>query len=235
MPDVAQGNRVYINILNKCNERCPFCCMFSSPDKNTIMPFETFVSILQHENTKGLPLEVQLEGGEPLMHPELYLFLEYLAHIKVAKITITTNGTLLRRHHMSKLAEVIGRNKIPLVLKISVNHHLIEHNNSKIDYFENLKDMYLATEFIPNFSILFNVRLRANDVDKNIVDRLTEKDLLQHSNIFYLQAYGRFTEEQQYEKPVIVQNIDTWSIYASDGFGFGHDLIERSNHEKEVP
>ena len=36
------------------------------------------------------------------------------------------------------------------------------------------------------------------------------------------------------DKPVIVQNIDDWFIYACDGKCFNKDLIARSNYEKEL-
>jgi len=233
VPQENPGKRVYINILNKCNERCPFCCMYSGPEKNTIMPFSTFEDILQNERTGPL-VEVQLEGGEPLLHPNLYLFLEYIHYLDVPKIIITTNGILLRKH-LPKLTEFASRTQTTLVIKVSVNSHLLKQPTKLgMDHFEQLKDLYLATEFLPNVIILFNVRLRANHEDDDIVEGLRRTDLLKHSNVFQLQSYGRYSEQTEYEKPVIVQNIKQWNIYSSDGICFGQDLVARSNHEKDV-
>ena len=36
------------------------------------------------------------------------------------------------------------------------------------------------------------------------------------------------------DKPVIVQNIDKWFVYASDGTCFGQDLIARSDYEEKL-
>ena len=63
---------------------------------------------------------------------------------------------------------------------------------------------------------------------------IEEANLKEISNIFYLQSYGRYENETEYSKPIIVQNIDDWFVYACDGKCFGKDLIARSNHEKEV-
>ncbi|MBQ6628858.1 MAG: hypothetical protein IJH65_08585 [Methanobrevibacter sp.] len=32
---MKKGTRLYINITNRCNTRCPFCCMYSGEDKTT--------------------------------------------------------------------------------------------------------------------------------------------------------------------------------------------------------
>ena len=69
-------NKYYINITNKCDYSCPFCCMYSSPKNDGFMSFNTLYDIIEKINT---PTVVQLEGGEPLLHPNIILFLEYLA------------------------------------------------------------------------------------------------------------------------------------------------------------
>jgi molybdenum cofactor biosynthesis enzyme MoaA len=67
--------------------------MFSSSKKNTFMSFETFKNIIDNYSDD---FELQLEGGEPLLHPDLYLFLEYARNSgRCKKVIITTNGILL--------------------------------------------------------------------------------------------------------------------------------------------
>lgn len=63
---------------------------------------------------------------------------------------------------------------------------------------------------------------------------IKRKKLDTSSNIFYLQSYGKYENETEYGKPVIVQNIDDWFIYACDGTCFGKNLIKRSEYEKEL-
>ena len=77
---------------------------------------------------------------------------------------------------------------------------------------------------------MLNVRLRYGD--DWIVKLIEDAGLEKISNIFYLQSYGRYENETEYSKPIIVQNIDDWFIYACDGTCFGKDLIARSDYEK---
>ena len=43
---MKKGKRLYINITNKCNVECPFCCMYSNPSNNRFMSFDTFKRIV---------------------------------------------------------------------------------------------------------------------------------------------------------------------------------------------
>lgn len=57
------------------------------------------------------PLIVQLEGGEPTTHPQLYLFLEYIATLrKVEEIIIDTNALTLDKC-IDKITDIAIRNK----------------------------------------------------------------------------------------------------------------------------
>ena len=41
--------RLYINLTNKCNRECPFCCAFSKPNNNTFLNFNQFQSIIMRQ------------------------------------------------------------------------------------------------------------------------------------------------------------------------------------------
>src|ERR1017187_8317525 len=103
-------NRLYFSLTNKCNMTCPFCCMYSSPEKNTFLKFSEFQSWVDRWDED---FELQLEGGEPFLHPFFYLFLEY-AHStdKCKKIIISTNGVLLMKH-LQRLTDFLEFSKIP--------------------------------------------------------------------------------------------------------------------------
>lgn len=221
-------NRLYFNLTNKCNESCEFCCMYSSPKKNTFLDFNRYKEII---DSKTEDFELQLEGGEPFLHKDLYLFMEYARSTdRCKKIIILSNGLLLNAH-LTRLVDFHKYYNIPIVLKISVNYWLLDRHKNCLD---NLLDFYLATEFIEGFDIKLNVRLRNNDRDEWIRDEIEKKHLTSISNIYYLQSYGRLSNDTSYSKPIIVQNIDDWFIYASDGEGFYQDLIARSEYEKTL-
>lgn len=218
-------NRIYINTTNKCNVSCDFCCMYSQPSKETFLHFNRFKEII--DTTPGL-FELQLEGGEPFLNTDFYLFIEYARSTnRCIKIIISTNGIILNRH-IQRLSDFHNFSNIPILIKVSINYYLYNLNNN---IFKKCRDLYLSTEFIDGFDIRFNVRLRKED--NWIVDKLKDFKIFDQSNIYELQNYGRMKDDS-YKKPFIVQNIDEWCLYASDGKSFGHDLIDRSEYEKTL-
>lgn len=218
--------RQYINLTNKCNANCEFCCMWSDSSKNRFITFEEFKEII---DSKKEDFELQLEGGEPLMHKDMYLFMEYARSTqRCKKIIILTNGILLDEH-LPRLVDFHKNYKIPILIKMSINYWLYRLDKTSLDKALNY---YYDVEFIDGVDIVFNVRLRHED--NWLKDLLEEKSLTSHSNIFFLQSYGKFEDQDEYEKPIIVQNIDDWFIYSCDGKCFGKDLIARSNYEKEL-
>ena len=222
---ISGGTRLYINITNACNTDCPFCCMYSGTDKNRFMTFETYKGII--DSCTG-EMEVQLEGGEPLIHSELFRFTEYAASTgRCRKIIILTNGLELGRY-MQRLIEFSECRHIKVEIKVSVNYWLIQTDRNHL---ENLKKYILASEECEFISIKLNVRKR-NTGDEDIEKELERLGIIEYSNIFFLQSYGKLKDSPLYEGPVIVQNISNWSLYASDGTCFGQDLVARSEYEK---
>lgn len=219
---IKSGTRFYINLTNQCNTNCPFCCMYSGTDKNRFMSFEIFKKIIDSCDEK---FELQLEGGEPLLHNDLFLFIEYAIHTqRCKKIIILTNGILIETY-IKRLIDIANWNKIMIELKISINYWLLGLDNN---FLFKMNKLVFATRFIENINILFNVRKRQND--DWIDEELKKYQLYDKSNIFYFQSYGKL-KDSKYEKPVIVQNIENWKVYASDGTCFGQDLIARSEYE----
>lgn len=225
--ELKKGKRLYIDITNRCNTECPFCCMYSGLSNSRDMDFETYKKIIDGCDKE---FELQLEGGEPLLHSDLYLFMEYARSTKrCGKILILTNGLLLPAHQ-KRLVMFSGEYGIPLEIKVSINYWLIEENSRHLDQIRNL---LFATEFIPGIKITCNVRLRKQEDEALRKEVENDKLLLSHSNIYYLQSYGRLSGSDVYTKPVIVQNIEEFELFASDGTSFGTDLIARSEYEKE--
>lgn len=188
------------------------------------MSFDTFKRIVDETEEN---FELQLEGGEPLLHKNLFLFLEYAVSTnRCTKIILLTNGILLEEH-INRLIDFSSWNQILLEIKVSINYFLIEKNENHI---KKMADLAFATKYIPSIDMVFNVRKR-NEKDEDIETELKHYGILEQSNVFYLQSYGKLKDSEEYEKPIIVQNIEDWSLYASDGKCFGQDLIARSEHE----
>ena len=129
--------------------------------------------------------------------------------------------------HINRLIDFSSWNQILLEIKVSINYFLIEKNENHI---KKMADLAFATKYIPSIDMVFNVRKR-NEKDEDIETELKHYGILEQSNVFYLQSYGKLKDSEEYEKPIIVQNIEDWSLYASDGKCFGQDLIARSEYE----
>jgi len=222
--------RLYINITNKCNVLCPFCCQYSSPLRNYNMSFDIFKAIID-EHKK---FEVQLEGGEPTVHPEFVKMVSYcLKHKECGRVIIQSNGierTLLERCLIEKDLWT------KLIFKISFNDYLYklgnkpasEHKNIKNNHLFNLLLLKQNTQFVPNVELIINARTTEND-SNDVKQLLEDNGLIENAVIYKIQKYGRSKEGIE---PFIKQNIDDWKIYASDGKCFGQDLITRSEYEK---
>ncbi len=86
--------RIYIEITNICNLQCSFCPEVGRPKHNADP--QSFEEI----SLQALPLTEQVclhLMGEPLAHPEIATILG-LASTHHAKIQLTTNGILLKKH-----------------------------------------------------------------------------------------------------------------------------------------
>lgn len=231
---MKQGTRLYINITNKCNVACPFCCMFSSPSKNTFMDFETYKNII---DTCDDTFELQLEGGEPLLHKNIFLFLEYAVSTnRCTKVIILTNGLIVSESNdmLKRFVDFSVFHDIRLEFKISINNYLAKvyakNNGDDENIYKAMGTFAFAVKYIDSVAIKFNVR--CTHENKSDIERMLEKyQLTNQSNVFYLQSYGKMKDDDSYEKPIIVQNISNWRIYSADGTCFGQDLIARSEHE----
>lgn len=107
-------SRVYIEITNICNMSCSFCHGHSRQPR--LMTFGEFSRILERLEGRTKYIYYHLMG-EPLMHPELPLFLK-AANEKGFQSVLTTNGTLLQKRG----AEIIAAG----VHKVSISVHSFE-------------------------------------------------------------------------------------------------------------
>src|SRR3989344_3273843 len=89
--------RYYIAVTNRCNRECPLCSCYAGPSKRTFLSVGAFQNILPNDDE----FEVQFEGGEPLLHPEL------MEMTRIARdtgrcliIRLCTNGVLFPHKYL---------------------------------------------------------------------------------------------------------------------------------------
>jgi radical SAM protein with 4Fe4S-binding SPASM domain len=112
---MRQFKKIYIEITNVCNLSCPFCPKTQrSPE---FMTPAMFAHILQKVHCAGGYLYFHVMG-EPLLHPEIAVFLD-AAHKAGKQVTITTNGTIL----YEKADELLGK---PALRQVNISLHSIQ-------------------------------------------------------------------------------------------------------------
>jgi MoaA/NifB/PqqE/SkfB family radical SAM enzyme len=174
---------------------------------------------------KGL-FQLQLEGGEPTIHPEFWDFVRIAReHPRCTHLVVCTNGVVLPRRREKLLAWLTALGA-PLTIKISVNHHLIERDPGHVELVTVLRD--LMQELGGERLLVVNVRLRrGTDNDDQWVREAVERAGLQpHSNVFFLQRYGFAADELGWDPPSPVWS--NFTLVNPDGKLYGPDLVRRS-------
>src|SRR5512135_1787640 len=93
-PTPDRPHRVYFALTNCCNRECPWCSTCSSPRGRTWLSVANFIARLP---AAGL-FQVQLEGGEPTIHPQFFELVRIAReHPRCTHLVICTNGVVLPR------------------------------------------------------------------------------------------------------------------------------------------
>lgn len=82
-----------IEITDQCNLTCPVCYAESSPERTTHRTLEQVCFMLDRvvEN-EGTPDVVQISGGEPSLHPQLFEILAEAKRRPIKHLMLNTNG-----------------------------------------------------------------------------------------------------------------------------------------------
>jgi MoaA/NifB/PqqE/SkfB family radical SAM enzyme len=228
-PTPARPHRVYAALTNHCNRACPWCSTCSSPSGRTFLPLDDFARALPAEG----PFEVQLEGGEPTVHPRFWDFVELArAAPRCTRLVLCTNGVVFPRGR-ARLAPWIARLGVPLTVKLSFNHHLAGEDPGLLALARDTRD--LLRELGGDRLFVLNVRLRrgVEDDDRAIADAVRDAGLLPDANVFHLQRYGFARDEQGWDAPFLVgQNF---RFVNPDGRVLGPELVARSEAMRVLP
>jgi cyclic pyranopterin phosphate synthase len=97
-------NYLRISVTDRCNLRCIYCMPSEgvpSIPHSEVLSYEEISTVTQV--TAGLGINrVRLTGGEPLVRAELPKLVGMLSQIKgIDEVSLTTNGTLLRKHALA--------------------------------------------------------------------------------------------------------------------------------------
>lgn len=123
--------KAYLEITNVCNLNCSFCPKTKRPAR--FVSFQEFSHLIREVKPFTDYVYFHLMG-EPLLHPELERFF-HLCTVEGLKVSLTTNGTLIRRWQDVLLS-------MPSLYRVSISLHSFEANHTG----QTLED-YLADIF----------------------------------------------------------------------------------------
>lgn len=225
-PTPERPHRVYLALTNHCNRACPWCSTCSSPAGATYLSPEAWAAHLP----PGAPFELQLEGGEPTVHPRFWDFVQAArANPLCRRLVLCTNGVRLPRRPEA-LRAFVERLGTPLTLKLSVNHHLLDEDPGLLNLCVALQALCAASPADDRLLVL-NVRRRAGEADDDaaVVAAVAARGLLPHANVFFLQRYGFAADRPEWAhwgEPFAV--ADRFVLVNPDASAHGTDLVGRS-------
>jgi len=235
--------RCYFAITTDCNRACPWCSTYSSPGKSSYMTKDVFFDLIP----KSGIFEVQFEGGEPTLHPDLNWMIQKCRNTgRCNRVVISTNGVILPfKYSGNKIDIEKSKNSLkkyfrrfgqPLTIKLSINHHLFEFDRLLFEKAKIVVEVFKDLNLEGDFKIILNVRRRKNpkyNNDKEILERLKKFTLEKYANDFFLQAYGKNKNDRNAEEPYLVGF--NFELFNPDGKSFGTNLIARSEAMKKLP
>ena len=179
---------IRIEPASSCNLRCKHCPTGLGASPKGLMSRNLFLKILtQVENyVSQISTVVLYHGGEPLLNPDIFYFINELKKLKIKKIKMVTNGKLLDKDRIIKVISS-GLDEIEISLDgLSVDDsngirrrsdasEILESvtmlNNIKTESRNNLKVTISTTQFVDDYRIDFT------DIGKSPIPIWLEKYL----------------------------------------------------------
>ncbi len=109
-------------IIQKCPNNCMFCSSISSIDSVNIVTFNKFKETIDKFISLGGITEISISGGEPFLHPDLLVMVEYCKS-KGIKTVIYTSG-ITKRTKLKEEAKIgLGSSELKITNQIEENEY----------------------------------------------------------------------------------------------------------------
>lgn len=158
--------KVYIEISNVCNLKCPFCSPTNRPQ--TMMTAEKFGEIIKQvkEYSDYIYLHVK---GEPLIHPQFMEILS-IAEANKMKVNITTNGVMI-----NKVKETLFASKAIHQINISLHSMVCLNDKEKEIYLDSVYDFINDVSKKRSFFVSLRLWTKNKKLNETILHYLENK------------------------------------------------------------
>lgn len=187
--------KIYVEITNKCNLKCPFCSIDDRLKKEmSVMEFDEVLNKINNF-TDYLYLHVK---GEPLLHSNFKGILDTcLKYNKM--VNITTNGSLLKK----RINDIIGSN----VRQVNISIHSIVGDYLN-DILESSKLLYENKIYVVFRFWVYNKK-EEEHINKilNFYDRLDLINLVNKENNIKLNDYVYINKDREFIWPNLKNEV----------------------------
>ncbi len=181
----AQACRLPVfSVTNACDLRCPICFTYNRADKLYFMTPDEFDRQIDCvvSFTSGVDL-INITGGEPTMHPQLFELLKRAKHEKIGRITLNTNGLNLARD--PDLAKRLADLGIYVVLSLDT---FDPHTSLRLHARDITKEKKKALETLSRFEVQTTIlTVLIKDINEgelpSIIDLVLENDFVRSLTI----------------------------------------------------
>jgi len=211
------------SITNDCNLDCPICFTFNRPDKKYYKSVEDTEKILNQvfKTTINKQL-INLTGGEPTLHPELFKILELCKSKGIERITMNTNGLKLTTN--SDFAKRIKELGIQVVLSVDTfdkDKSIVIHGKDISE--QKRKTLQVLEELDIPTTILSVCAKDVNEEDvAEIAETYIKKDFVKSVTIQNMTFTGKNGSTFYPRKHITIDEIEkllsTKSIFSTDDF-----------------
>lgn len=164
------------SITNACNMDCPICFTYNRPDKMYYMSKEEMSGIIDgFINSFGSVDLVDITGGEPTLHPDLFELLKLAQRPEIGRITLNSNGIIMAQDE--KFVEKLAELGVYVILSFNTLHA----DTSQKIHGRNMVDIKLkALENLENYNVpttLLAVAIKGlndnelGDIAKMVIER----------------------------------------------------------------
>jgi uncharacterized radical SAM superfamily Fe-S cluster-containing enzyme len=143
------------SITNDCNLDCPICFTYNRPDMKYYKSVEDTQRIIGHilDRSGGVQL-INLTGGEPTLHPQLFEILEVCRQPGIGRVTMNSNGLKIAGDR--DFAERIKASGVQVVLSLDTFDpdksriiHGKDITQAKRNCLQTLEELEIPTTLLP--------------------------------------------------------------------------------------
>lgn len=105
--------KVIVNLTYRCNNHCIFCAVGDRPKRDA--DAQEVLDALERHRREGFEL-LDIDGGEPTLHPQLFAIIENARNLGYVKISLTSNGRRLSYRSFARDLAAAGLDEILISL-----------------------------------------------------------------------------------------------------------------------